>query len=110
MKKVRKKKLENNVFRRSVSGRLELRLFAAQILEILTFQIPGETAFPILVSQKLKLQLILNLCKTPNFSLYLIFLSQQITCIYCTIQTGEILQGCLGFSATTKTVVFLLFF
>lgn len=58
----KKKEQEDNVFRRSVSGRLELRLFAAQILEIPTFQTPGETALLIffsstLASQKLMVEL-----------------------------------------------------
>lgn len=106
-------KLENNVFRRSVSGRLELRLFAAQTLEIPTFQIPGETALfflSTLLSQKLKLELVLQLCLTSNFSPYdFFFVLTNNTCIYCTIQTGEISQGSLRFSATTKTVVFFIF-
>lgn len=63
-------------FCRSVRGLLELRLFAAPILEILTFQIPGETALfflrVTLDACKLKLEPVLQLCKSCSFSMSLL--------------------------------------
>lgn len=81
-KGLKKKQLEDNVFHRSVSGRLELRLFAAQILEIPTFQTPGETALLIFFSSTLasqKLMVELNVQKLQISHCNFFFLSQQIS-------------------------------
>lgn len=65
------------------------------------------------VSQILRVQLdFCNCAKLPishcNFLFFL--LSQQITCIYCTVQTGEISQECFGCSALTTKLYFSLDF